>query len=59
MIEQNLQQYLQRKYPQENARCECTKDEQKIRKVGNLLSAMKKDKVIQLSDGKRWTLVEV
>ena len=34
-------------------------DEQKIRKVGNLLSAMKKDKVIQLSDGKRWTLVEV
>ena len=34
-------------------------DEQKIRKVGNLLSAMKKDKVIQLSDGKRWTLVKI
>ena len=34
-------------------------DEQKIRKVGNLLSAMKKDKVIQLSDGKRWTLVKM
>ena len=34
-------------------------DEQKIRKVGNLLSAMKKDKVIRLSYGKRWTLVEV
>ncbi len=34
-------------------------DEQKIRKVGNLLSSMKKDKVIQLSDGKRWTLAKV
>ena len=34
-------------------------DEQKIRKVGNLLSAMKKDGVIKLSDGKRWILVEV
>ncbi len=34
-------------------------DEQKIRKVGNLLSAMKKDKVIRLSEGKRWILVEL
>ncbi len=34
-------------------------DEQKIRKVGNLLSAMKKEETIQLSEGKRWTLVEI
>ncbi len=34
-------------------------DKQKIRKVGNLLAAMKKDRVIQLSNGKRWILVEV
>ena len=34
-------------------------DEQKIRKIGNLLSAMKKDGIIRLSEKKRWVLVEV
>lgn len=34
-------------------------DEQKIRKVGNLLSALKKDGIIQLSEKKKWILVEV
>lgn len=34
-------------------------DEQKIRKVGNLLSALKKDGIIQLSEKKKWNLVEV
>lgn len=34
-------------------------DEQKIRKIGNLLSALKKDGTIQLSEKKRWVLVEV
>lgn len=33
--------------------------EQKIRKVGNLLSALKKDGIIQLSEKKKWVLVEV
>lgn len=34
-------------------------DEQKIRKVGNLLSALKKDGIIRLSEKKKWILVEV
>ena len=34
-------------------------DEQKIRKVGNLLSALKKDGMIRLSEKKKWVLVEV
>ena len=34
-------------------------DEQKIRKIGNLLSALKKDGVIKLSEKKKWILVEV
>lgn len=34
-------------------------DEQKIRKVGNLLSALKKDGIILLSEKKKWILVEV
>lgn len=34
-------------------------DEQKIRKIGNLLSALKKDGVIKLSKKKKWILVEV
>lgn len=34
-------------------------DEQKIRKIGNLLSALKKDGVIRLTEGKKWVLVEV
>ena len=33
--------------------------EQKIRKIGNLLSALKKDGVIKLSEKKKWILVEV
>ena len=32
-------------------------DEQKKRKVGNMLSALKKQGVIKLLDGKKWTLV--
>ena len=34
-------------------------DEQKIRKIGNLLSALKKNGVIKLSEKKKWILVEV
>ena len=34
-------------------------DEQKIRKVGNLLSALKKDEIIRLSEKKKWVLVKV
>lgn len=34
-------------------------DEQKIRKIGNLLSALKKNRIIQLSEKKKWVLVEV
>lgn len=34
-------------------------DEQKIRKIGNLLSALKKDGIIRLSEKKKWVLVEV
>lgn len=33
-------------------------DEQKMRKIGNLLSAMKKPGIIQLSEKKKWILVE-
>lgn len=33
--------------------------EQKIRKIGNLLSALKKDGIIELSEKKKWILVEV
>ena len=34
-------------------------DEQKIRKIGNLLSSLKAEGVIRLSEKKRWVLVEV
>lgn len=34
-------------------------DEQKIRKIGNLLSSLKKDGTIKLTEGKKWILVEV
>ena len=34
-------------------------DEQKIRKIGNLLSALKKDGMIKLSEKKKWVLVKV
>ncbi|MDO4165707.1 MAG: putative DNA binding domain-containing protein, partial [Bacteroides sp.] len=34
-------------------------DEQKIRKIGNLLSSMKKDGLIRISEKKKWILVEV
>ncbi len=34
-------------------------DEQKIRKIGNLLSALKKDGAIKLGEKKKWILVEV
>ena len=34
-------------------------DEQKNRKIGNLLSALKKDGLIKLSEKKKWVLVEV
>ena len=34
-------------------------DEQKIRKIGNLLSALKKDGTIRLTERKKWVLVEV
>lgn len=34
-------------------------DEQKIRKIGNILAAMKKDGTIQLTEKKKWMLVEV
>ena len=34
-------------------------DEQKVRKVGNLLSSLKSEGIIQLNEGKRWALVEV
>ena len=34
-------------------------DEQKIRKIGNLLSSLKKDGVIRLSEKKRWVLVDI
>ena len=34
-------------------------EEQKIRKIGNMLSALKKEGVIQLSEKKKWILVEV
>lgn len=33
-------------------------DEQKMRKIGNLLSAMKRTGIIQLSEKKKWILVE-
>ena len=33
-------------------------DEQKIRKIGNLLSSLKKDGVIKLTEGKKWIIVE-
>ena len=33
-------------------------EEQKIRKIGNMLSALKKDGVIRLSEKKKWILVE-
>ena len=34
-------------------------DEQKIRKIGNLLSGLKKEGIIRLSEKKKWILVEV
>ena len=34
-------------------------EDQKVRKVGNLLSALKKDGRIRLTEGKIWTLVEL
>ena len=34
-------------------------EEQKIRKIGNMLSALKKDGIIQLGEKKKWILVEV
>ena len=34
-------------------------EEQKIRKIGNMLSALKKDGIIRLSEKKKWILVEV
>lgn len=34
-------------------------EEQKIRKIGNMLSALKKDGVIRLCEKKKWILVEV
>ena len=34
-------------------------EEQKIRKIGNMLSALKKKGTIQLGEKKKWTLVEV
>ena len=34
-------------------------DEQKNRKIGNLLSALKKDGLIKLSEKKKWVLVEI
>lgn len=34
-------------------------NEQKIRKIGNILAAMKKDGTIQLTEKKKWILVEV
>lgn len=34
-------------------------DEQKIRKIGNLLSGLKKEGIIRLSEKKKWVLVEV
>ena len=34
-------------------------DEQKNRKIGNLLSSLKKSGVIKLTEGKKWVLVEV
>lgn len=33
-------------------------DEQKIRKIGNLLSSLKKYEVIKLTEGKKWIIVE-
>ena len=34
-------------------------EEQKIRKIGNMLSALKKQGVIRLTEKKKWVLVEV
>ena len=34
-------------------------NEQKVRKIGNLLAALKKDGIIQLTEKKKWILVEV
>ena len=34
-------------------------DEQKIRKISNLLSALKKEGIIKLTNGKKWILVKV
>ena len=34
-------------------------EEQKIRKIGNMLSALKKKSTIKLGEKKKWTLVEV
>ena len=34
-------------------------DEQKIRKISNLLSALKKEGIIELTNGKKWVLVKV
>ena len=34
-------------------------DEQKIRKISNLLSALKKEGIIELTNGKKWILVKV
>ena len=34
-------------------------EEQKIRKIGNMLSTLKKDGIIRLSEKKKWNLVEV
>ena len=34
-------------------------NEQKVRKIGNLLSALKKDGIIQLTEKKKWILVEL
>ncbi len=34
-------------------------EEQKIRKIGNMLSALKKQGVIKLTEKKKWVLVEV
>ena len=34
-------------------------DEQKIRKINNLLSALKKEGIVELTNGKKWILVKV
>ncbi len=41
------------------ANCDLLTEEQKIRKIGNMLSALKKKGVIKLTEKKKWVLVEV